>query len=258
MKAVILAGGYGTRLSEETSVRPKPMVEIGGFPILWHIMKMYAHHGISEFVVCAGFRSEVIFEWFTTYRMRRAGAVTFDLADGSIEHHDDHAEPWKVTVVDTGEGTMTGGRLKRVQDYVGDERFCMTYGDGVSDVDISAAIEMHATEGRSATMTLVQTPGRFGAVSIPPGTNAIEEFVEKPDGGSGWINGGFFVLEPAAFDRIAGDETVWEVEPLRQLAHDRQLTAYRHLGFWQPMDTLRDKIVLERMWDAGDAPWRCW
>lgn len=258
MKAVILAGGYGTRISEETTIRPKPMVEIGGLPILWHIMKRYSHYGINDFVICAGFKSDVIFEWFATYRTRRCGAVTFNLATGTATYRRNHTEDWTVTVVETGEDTMTGGRLKRVGEYVKDETFCMTYGDGVADIDVEATIRVHRSEGREATMTLVQTPGRFGAVTIPAGSSAIEAFVEKPDGGSGWINGGFFVLEPSVLDRIKDDDTVWELEPLRQLAHDGELTAYRHLGFWQPMDTLRDKATLENMWLSGTAPWRCW
>lgn len=258
MKAVILAGGYGTRISEETAVRPKPMVEIGGLPVLWHIMKIYSRHGINEFVICAGFRGDVIFEWFASHRLRDSRAVTFDLATGTIEHHSPPTENWRVTVVDTGQETMTGGRLRRARPFIGDETFCMTYGDGVADVDVRAGIELHRAESRHATMTVVKTPSRFGAVTVRHGRTAIDEFVEKPDEEGGWINGGFFVLEPEIFDRLHDDHTVWELQPLRELAQDGQLTAYRHLGFWQPMDTLRDKMTLENLWKSGNAPWKCW
>lgn len=257
MKAVILAGGLGTRLSEETSVRPKPMVEVGGQPILWHIMKTYSHHGINDFVVCCGYKGDVIKEWFANYYLHRSD-VTFDLAQNRIEYHNGNAEPWRVTLVDTGDSTMTGGRLRRVRDHVGDETFCLTYGDGVSDLDISAVIDFHRSHGREATMTVVQPPGRFGVVSLRGDKSRVESFSEKPAGDGAWINGGYFVVEPSVIDRIEGDQTVWEQEPLRSLAHDDQLEAFRHVGFWQSMDTLRDRHVLESHWSDGSAPWKCW
>lgn len=258
MKAVLLAGGLGSRLSEETSVRPKPMVEIGDRPILWHVMKIYAHHGITDFVICAGFKGTMIAEWFAGYHLRTSTAVRFELAHNSTEHLGQGAEDWTVTVVDTGPHSMTGGRLRRVREYLDDEAFCLTYGDGVADVDISATIEFHRSQGRSATMTVVQPPGRFGAVTLGDEHRAVTSFKEKPDGDGGWINGGFFVLEPSVFDHIDGDDTVWEQEPLQSLARDGELAAYRHPGFWQPMDTLRDKTLLEQLWNSGQAPWRVW
>lgn len=255
MKAVLLAGGFGTRLSEETHLKPKPMVEIGGRPILWHIMKTYSAHGVNEFIICAGYRSYVIKEYFANYFMHMSD-VTFDMVNNSMEVHDKRAEPWKVTVVDTGEETMTGGRLKRVKDYIGSETFCFTYGDGVGDVDITKTIEFHKRAQRKATLTAVQPPGRYGALGIEG--NHITQFQEKPDGDGAWINGGFFVLEPSAIDYISGDAMPWERDPLENLAKDRQLTVYKHTGFWRPMDTLRDKMQLEEMWENQTAPWRVW
>jgi len=257
MKAVILAGGLGTRLTEETTVRPKPMVAIGEQPILWHVLKTYSHYGITDFIVCAGYKGHMISEWFANYRLRTAD-VTFDFSDHSVNYHEDSAEKWKVSVVHTGEETMTGGRLLRVRDYIGDETFCFTYGDGVADINITDLIDFHRTEGREATMTVVQPAGRFGAVTLHPGQTEVESFMEKPRGDGAWINGGFFVLEPSAIDRIEGDSMVWEQEPMRSLAHDGQLSAYRHEGFWQPMDTLRDKVLLESLWDSGEPPWKVW
>jgi len=254
MIAVILAGGLGTRLSEETSIKPKPMVEIGQLPILWHIMKGYSAHGINRFVICCGYRGYVIKEYFANYFLHRSD-VTFSLANNEMKIHNTVSEPWEVTLVDTGEETMTGGRLKRVRDYIGKgESFCFTYGDGVSDVDITALLAFHRSHGLLATMTAVQPPGRFGALRLEG--DKIVEFVEKPRGeGGGWINGGFFVLSPEVIDYIADDRTVWEREPLEALASKGQLAAYCHDGFWQPMDTLRDKILLEQLWQSGSAPW---
>jgi glucose-1-phosphate cytidylyltransferase len=257
MKAVILAGGLGTRLSEETSVRPKPMVEIGGMPILWHIMKTYHQHGVDDFVICAGYKGHQITEFFANYRFRQ-NAVTFDFGKDTVEFRGNSVEPWRVTVVDTGAASMTGGRLRRVRDLLGDETFCFTYGDGVADIDVTALIGFHRAQGRQATMTVVQPPGRFGAVSLAEGQTEIDSFMEKPDGDGSWVNGGYFVLEPEVIDRIHGDDDVWEQDPLRGLARDSQLSAYRHSGFWQPMDTLRDKAELEQRWAAGDAPWKAW
>jgi len=256
MKAVILAGGLGTRLSEETAVRPKPMVEIGGLPILWHILKLYSHFGIREFVICAGYKGYMISEWLAHYQIRTAD-VTFDLANNGMEFLNSPSEDWTVTVVHTGDDTMTGGRLKRIRDYL-DDTFCFTYGDGVADIDIPDLMAFHRAEGRQATMTVVQPPGRFGAVTLQAGQTRIDHFKEKPSGDGAWINGGFFVLEPSVIDRIEGDETVWEQDPLRSLAKDGELSAYRHSGFWQPMDTLRDRMVLESLWESGDPPWKCW
>jgi glucose-1-phosphate cytidylyltransferase len=255
MKAVILAGGLGTRISEETAVRPKPMVEIGGKPILWHIMKMYTAHGITEFVVCLGYKGYVIKEYFANYFLHMSD-VTIDFAQNRTEVHQNSAEPWRVTLVDTGDLTQTGGRLKRVREYVGNEPFCLTYGDGVSDVDITALIAFHREHGRLATLTAVQPPGRFGALDLA--ADAVRGFREKPQGDSSWVNGGFFVLSPEVFDLIPGDDTIWERQPLEHLAGSGQLSAYRHGGFWQPMDTLRDKNQLEEMWTAGKAPWKTW
>jgi len=257
MKAVILAGGYGTRLSEETGVKPKPMVEIGGKPILWHIMKIYSHHGIDDFIVCLGYKGFVIKEYFANYALQMSD-VTFDLRNSSMKVHQNETEPWRVTLVDTGEKTMTGGRLKRVKEYVGDETFCLTYGDGVTDLDIQSSIEFHKKEQSLATLTAVQQPGRFGAFTLQPNQYKIYTFREKPMGDGAWINGGFFVLEPRVFDMIAGDETVWEREPLEQLAKEQKLSAFKHHGFWQPMDTLRDKKLLEDLWNNGKAPWKVW
>jgi glucose-1-phosphate cytidylyltransferase len=261
VKAVILAGGFGARLSEETAWRPKPMIEIGGRPILWHIMKLYSSYGIDDFVVCCGYRGEVIKEFFLSYA-HRASDVTVDIAKNEVEVHRQAAEPWRVTLVDTGLHTMTGGRLARVQDHVGDTTFCMTYGDGLADLDIAALVDFHRQEGSLATLTAVRPPARFGAVVLEPGRTRVASFEEKPRGGDhderAWINGGFFVLEPDVFDHIEGDGTVWERGPLEALARRGQLSAFRHEGFWQPMDTLRDRALLEELWAAGDAPWRRW
>jgi glucose-1-phosphate cytidylyltransferase len=257
MKAVILAGGLGTRISEESSSRPKPMIEIGGKPILWHIMKIYSHYGINDFIVCCGYKGYVIKEYFANYFLHTSD-VTFDMQKNSMEVHQRFAEPWKVTLVDTGEDTMTGGRLKRVSKYIkDDEAFCFTYGDGVADVDISSLIEFHKKHGKLATMTATYPPGRFGAIDIHP-DGYITSFKEKPKGDGGMINGGFFVLSPKVIGRIDGDATVWEREPLEQLAHQSEIVAYEHHGFWQPMDTLRDKNYLEELWATGNAPWKSW
>jgi len=257
MKAVVLAGGYGTRISEESSIKPKPMVEIGGKPILWHIMKIYSAHGVNDFVICCGYKGYMIKEYFSNYFLH-VSDVTFDIQKNSMEIHDNKAEPWKVTLVDTGEGTMTGGRLKRVKDYVGDETFCLTYGDGVCDVDIGKSIEFHKQQKTLATLTAVQPPGRFGAFNLPHDKNVVLSFHEKPEGDGAWINGGYFVLEPEVIDYIVDDSTVWEKDPMDMLARNGKLAAYRHSGFWQPMDTLRDKHVLEQLWLSGRAPWKIW
>jgi glucose-1-phosphate cytidylyltransferase len=251
-KAVILAGGMGTRLAEETGLRPKPMVEIGGRPILWHIMKIYAAHGITEFIVCLGYKGEMIKDYFALYHLHRAD-VTFDIAANTTTIHRQSVEPWRVTLIDTGTDSMTGGRLKRVRDWVGDETFCMTYGDAVSTVDITKLLAFHAAHGRAATVTAVRPPARFGALKIEDG--AVRSFQEKPRGDGDWINGGFFVLNPSCLDLIAGDGTVWEAEPLEALAARGELMAFEHDGFWQPMDTLRDKRVLEQLWASGKPPW---
>lgn len=256
MKTVILAGGLGTRLSEETVVRPKPMVEIGGHPILWHIMKIYSAHGINDFVICAGYKGYLIKEYFANYFLHTSD-VTFDIPKNQMEVHVRHAEPWRVTIVDTGETTMTGGRLRRVREYLNPgEPFCFTYGDGVSDVDISALIAFHNAQGGEATLTAVQPPGRFGAL-VTEGTR-IRKFQEKPQGEGAWINGGFFVLTPSVIDRIEDDSTIWERGPMETLARDGQLHAYKHTGFWQPMDTIREKALLEELWNSGKAPWKKW
>jgi glucose-1-phosphate cytidylyltransferase len=258
VKAVILAGGFGTRLSEETAVRPKPMVEIGGRPIIWHIMRSYAAHGIDDFIVCLGYRGELIKEYFLSYRWWGSD-LTVDLATGDLEIHREPSEPWRVTLVDTGLDTMTGGRVRRIRPYLDDETFCLTYGDGVSDVPIGELIAFHREQGATVTLTAVQPPGRFGAITLHPGQDRIASFSEKPSTGDGgdeaWINGGYFVLEPEAIDYIEDDATVWEREPLERLAKEDRLAAYRHRGFWQPMDTLRDKHVLDELWDRGNAPW---
>jgi glucose-1-phosphate cytidylyltransferase len=256
MKAVILAGGLGTRISEETNLKPKPMVEIGGKPILWHILKIYSAHGINEFVICCGYKGYVIKEYFANYFLHMSD-VTFHIQLNSMEVHHKKAEPWEITVVDTGEATMTGGRLRRVRDYVGDGAFCFTYGDGVADVDITASIAHHQAHGRLATVTAVQPPGRYGALQFGE-SNAVSGFQEKPQGDGSWINGGFFVLEPSVIDLIESDNTTWEQEPLNGLADMGQLTAFQHYGFWQPMDTLRDRTLLEELWATGEAPWKVW
>jgi len=255
MKAVILAGGYGTRLSEETSLRPKPMVEIGGKPVLWHVMKSYSAHGVNDFIICCGHKGYMIKEYFANYFLHMSD-VTFDMATNHMEVHQKHAEPWRVTLVDTGEQTMTGGRLRRVRDYLGDEPFCFTYGDGVSDVNIAGLIEFHGNHGKLATVTAAQPPGRFGSLDVDGHT--IRSFREKPDGDGAWISGGFFVLSPSVIDYISGDEVSWEREPMERLAAEGQMVAYFHRGFWQPMDTLRDKVLLESLWQSGAAPWKKW
>jgi glucose-1-phosphate cytidylyltransferase len=253
MKAVILAGGLGSRISEETEVRPKPMIEIGARPILWHIMKIYAAHGITDFVVCLGYKGYVVKEFFANYYLH-ACDVTFDLAANAVEVHQSKAEPWRVTLVDTGDATMTGGRIARVLDYVAGEEFCLTYGDGVADIDVGALIDFHRAQGRIATVTAVQPPGRFGALEIEGAR--VTGFAEKPHGDGGWINGGFFVLSPAVARYLdGGDAMIWEREPLERLASDGELSVYEHGGFWQPMDTQRDMRQLQAMWDSGDAPW---
>lgn len=255
MQAVILAGGLGTRLGEETSFRPKPMVELGGMPILWHIMKIYSAHGVNEFVVCLGYKGYMIKEFFANYFLHTAD-VTIDLSNNALEVHRGRSEPWRVTLVDTGSETMTGGRLKAVADYVRrDSPFCFTYGDGVASLDITAQLEFHRRHGRKATITAVAPPGRFGALEFED--NLVRAFKEKPAGDGGLINGGFFVLDPSVFDLIDGPETVWEQEPLETLARTGELVGFRHDGFWQPMDTLRDKLYLEQLWEEG-APWKCW
>ena len=256
MKAVILAGGLGTRLSEETSVRPKPMVEVGGKPILWHIMKMYSQHNVNDFIVCCGYKGYFIKEYFQNYFLHQSD-VTFSMKENTMEVHKRRAEPWTVTLVDTGDNSMTGGRLGRVANYLkNEEAFCMTYGDGVSDVDITELLAFHKTHGKQATLTATYPLGRFGALNFEG--NQITEFREKPKGDGAMINGGFFVLSPKVLDRISGDDCIWEQDPLMGLATEGQLMAYKHQGFWQPMDTLRDKIHLEELWEEGKAPWKAW
>ncbi len=255
MKAVILAGGLGTRIAEETSVRPKPMVEVGGKPILWHVMKIYSAHGIHDFVICLGYKGYMIKEYFANYFLHMSD-VTIDMANNRMDIHQNSAEPWRVTLVDTGDSTMTGGRIRRVRDYVGDEDFCCTYGDGVGDVNISELIAFHRKEGRQATLTATQPPGRFGVLNLDQ--HRVTGFQEKPHGDGAWINAGFFVLSPKVFDLIAGDDTIWEREPMENLARNGQLSAYLHRGYWHPMDTLRDKMHLEELWNSGKAPWRSW
>jgi glucose-1-phosphate cytidylyltransferase len=259
MKAVILAGGLGTRISEESVLRPKPMIEVGGMPIIWHIMKIYAHHGITDFIICAGYRGYVIKEYFQNYFLHQAD-VTFDMKQNTVSYHGSKAEPWLITVLDTGENTLTGGRLKRIGRYLtANEPFCMTYGDGVADIDITGLVAFHQTHGALATLTAVTPPGRYGALEMD-GTdrNKVRRFTEKPPGDKARINGGFFVLHPSVLDRIAGDDTPWESAPLESLARDGQLRAFDHNGFWQPMDTLRDKTQLEQHWASGKAPWKVW
>ena len=254
MKAVILAGGLGTRISEESHLKPKPMIDIGGMPILWHIMKIYSHHGINDFIVCLGYRGYTIKEYFANYFLHTSD-VTFDMVRNSMEVHERHAEPWRVTLVDTGPETLTGGRLKRVQNYIGDETFCFTYGDGVTDLDISATIAFHRAHGRKATVTAIQPPGRYGSLDVDG--SVVRNFQEKPAGDGAWINAGFFVLEPSIFSHIPDDQTSWETQPLQALAQEDQLRAYQHSGFWQAMDTLRDKNQLEELWQ-GTPPWKVW
>ena len=256
MKAVLLAGGLGTRFSEETDVKPKPMIEIGGMPIIWHIMKIYSYYGINDFVVCLGYKGYVIKEYFRNYFLHVSN-VTFDMKTNSMEVHDAAAEPWRVTLVDTGEKTMIGGRIKRILPYLGEDReFCLTYGDGVGDVDVGAVVDLHRREGRLATVTATQPPGRFGAIRHLG--HRVTGFQEKPVGDGGWINGGFFVLSPEVGRYIEGDATVWEQEPMQRLAAEGRLSVYFHQGFWQPMDTLRDKRHLENLWASGQAPWKVW
>ena len=255
MKAVILAGGFGTRLSEETAIRPKPMVEIGEKPILWHIMKIFSFHGINEFIICCGYKGYLIKEFFSNYYLKMCD-LTFDIKGNKTKIHNDNLEPWKITLIDTGEKTMTGGRLKRIKDYIGDSTVCCTYGDGVSDINIGKLIEFHEQQKSLVTLTAVQPPGRFGILHL--NGNKVDSFREKPHGDGSWINGGFFVMEPGAFDYIDDDMTVWEQEPLKRLAHDNMLSAFKHVGFWQPMDTLRDKMYLEELWNSGNPPWKIW
>ncbi len=256
MKAVILAGGLGTRISEETHLKPKPMIEIGGKPILWHIMKLYSAHGINDFIICCGYKGYIIKEYFANYFLHMSD-VTFDMSNNSMQVHQRNAEPWKVTLVDTGEQTLTGGRLKRVSEYVKDEEeFCFTYGDGLSDVNITKLVKFHQQHGRLATVTGVQPPGRYGALEL--NGQEVKGFAEKPKGDGGWINGGFFVLSPKCIEHIDGDQSSWEGAPLIHLAETGQLMAFEHEGFWQPMDTLREKTLLESLWSSGEAPWKVW
>jgi glucose-1-phosphate cytidylyltransferase len=255
MKAVILAGGLGTRIAEESTIRPKPMTEIGGRPILWHILKIYSAHGINDFVICCGYKGYMIKEYFANYFLHMSD-VTFDMSENRMEVHQRNAERWRVTLVDTGDKTATGGRVKRVSAYIEDDDFCLTYGDGVGNVDISAAVAFHRSHGRLATMTAVQPPGRFGAVELEEGD--VRQFLEKPHGDGAWINGGFFVLSRRVLDLIDGDDTAWEGKPLEQLASSGHLKAFLHRGFWQPMDTLRDKVHLEELWASGAPPWKVW
>jgi glucose-1-phosphate cytidylyltransferase len=255
MKAIILAGGLGTRLSEKTTFKPKPMVEIGSRPILWHIMKLYSYHGINDFIVCLGYKGFMVKEYFANYFLHMSD-VTFDMASNKMEVHEANAEPWRVTLVDTGENVMTGGRMKRVASYIGEDTFCFTYGDGVADVNIKELIEFHKTQGTLATVTSVQPPGRFGELDIAHGK--ITAFKEKPKGDGASISGGFFILSPRVLDYIKNDNTIWEKEPLEKLADEGQLSAYQHNGFWQPMDTLRDQIMLDKLWASGKAPWKVW
>ena len=257
MKAIILAGGYGTRLSEETDLKPKPLVEIGGKPILWHIMKIYSTHGVNDFIICCGYKSYLIKEYFANYFLHQSD-VTFTMINNCMKVHQNNSEPWTVTLVDTGEETMTGGRLKRIKNYIKDEEaFCFTYGDGLGNIDISALIKFHQSHGKKATITATRPPGRYGAVKFGPG-NMVSNFQEKPDGDGNWINGGFFVLSPDVTDLIKDDQSTWEEEPLTTLAKNHELYAYKHEGFWQPMDTLREKNMLNELWISGEAPWKVW
>ena len=255
MKAVILAGGLGTRISEESHLKPKPMVEIGGRPILWHIMKIYSHYGINDFVICLGYKGYVIKEYFANYFLHMSD-VSFDMTENRMAVHQRNAEPWRVTLIDTGQDTLTGGRLKRVRDYVGTEGFCFTYGDGVADIDISKLIAFHRSQGKLATLTAIQPPGRYGAVTIE--NSRVQSFAEKPAGDGAWVNGGFFVLEPKVIDWIEDDQTSWEGTSLLQLTKKDELRGYQHHGFWQAMDTVRDKNQLEELWQSGKAPWKVW
>lgn len=257
MKAVILAGGFGTRISEETGVRPKPMVEIGEKPILWHVMKIYSAHGVNDFIICLGYKGYAIKEFFASYSLQMSD-VTYDFRENRTEFHHEKTEPWRVTLVETGLDTMTGGRIKRVKDYIGGETFCLTYGDGLSNVNIKKLIQFHQSEGGLATLTAVQPPGRFGAFTLDKDEHRIKSFKEKPKGDGAWINGGFFVLEPDVIEFIENDLTVWEQGPMERLAREGKLSAFRHQGFWQPMDTLRDRNMLEKMWESGQAPWKLW
>ena len=257
MKAVILAGGLGTRLSEETSIRPKPMVEVGGKPILWHIMKIYSAHGINDFIICCGYKGYIIKEYFANYFLHMSD-VTFDMRFNQMNVHSGYAEPWRVTLVNTGDNTMTGGRLKQVREHIGNETFCFTYGDGVSNINITELIKFHREQKTLATLSAVQPAGRFGAISLGQEQTKITSFKEKPEGDGAWINGGYFVLEPQVIDFITDSSTVWEKEPLEKLADLEELSAYKHDGFWQPMDTLRDKNYLEELWQSGKAPWQVW
>ncbi|HVU26916.1 MAG TPA: glucose-1-phosphate cytidylyltransferase [Verrucomicrobiae bacterium] len=255
MKTVILAGGLGTRLSEETAVKPKPLIDIGGRPLLWHIMKIYSHFGFNDFVVCLGYKGYAIKEFFANYFLHTSD-VTFDLANNKLEVHHNYSEPWKVTLVDTGENTLTGGRIKRIRNYVNNEDFFLTYGDGVGDVNIAELLKFHRQQKTLATLTAMQPPGRFGALQIV--NSRVTTFAEKPTGDGSWVNGGFFVCSPKVFDYIAGDQTIWEREPLERLAQEGQLSTYLHRGFWQPVDTLRDKNHLEQLWEKNSAPWKVW
>lgn len=255
MKAVILAGGLGSRISEESHLKPKPMIEIGGRPILWHILKIYSHYGINEFVICLGYKGYIIKEYFANYFLHMSD-VTFDILENRMEVHERYAEPWRVTLVDTGPETQTGGRLKRVREYLSNESFCFTYGDGLADIDVGKLMAFHRSQGKLATLTAIQPPGRYGAVDIEE--FRVTSFAEKPAGDGAWVNGGFFVLEPRAIDYIEGDQTPWESEPLVRLSRDGELRGYQHAGFWQAMDTLRDKNQLEELWQSGKAPWKVW
>jgi glucose-1-phosphate cytidylyltransferase len=257
MKAVILAGGFGTRLSEETGVRPKPMVEIGGRPIIWHIMKIYSAHGIDDFVIAAGYKSHMLKEYFATYFLRMSD-VTFDLRENRMTTHSATAEPWRVTIVETGDDTMTGGRIKRLAEHLDEDMFCLTYGDCLARLDVTRLVEFHREQDVEATLTAIQPPGRFGALGLHENDVRIESFHEKPTGDGGWVNGGFFVVNRSALDYIDGDATVWERQPLERLARDGKLAAYRHEDYWQNMDSLRDKMLLEEQWASGDAPWKVW
>ena len=257
MKLVILAGGFGTRLSEETDLKPKPMLEIGGKPIIWHIMKIYSTHGVNEFIICCGYKGYIIKDYFKNYSLYQSD-VTFEISNNNMSVHQNNSEPWKVTLVDTGENTMTGGRLKRVKNYIKDDQaFCFTYGDGLSNVNISALIKFHKKHGNLATLTAVRPPGRYGALRFGE-DEIVKSFEEKPDGDGSWVNGGFFVLDPSVIDLIKDDNTSWESEPLSILAKNRQLQAFKHSGFWQPMDTLREKFLLNDLWNSGNAPWKSW